>query len=120
MTRPSTLRFAVSTLVVLAVIAGSAGGCTPPDKQAGPREKITFAYTTAPDAVLVQIAFAKGFFAEEGLDATPQPHAFGKLALESVMEGKADLATVGHAIRVRRHERQEDHDVRDDPDLQQE
>ena len=95
MTRPSPLRFAVSTLVVLAVIAGSAGGCTPPDKQAGPREKIIISYTTAPDAVLVQIAFAKGFFAEEGLDATPQPHAFGKLALESVMEGKADLATVG-------------------------
>jgi NitT/TauT family transport system substrate-binding protein len=85
----------VSTLVIIGLIAWSASGCKPPDKQAGPREKITFAYTTAPDAVLVHIAFAKGFFAEEGLDAAPQPHAFGKLALESVMGGKADLATVG-------------------------
>jgi ABC-type nitrate/sulfonate/bicarbonate transport system substrate-binding protein len=85
----------ISTLVILGLIAWSASGCKPPDKQAGPREKFTFAFTTAPDAVLVQIAFAKGFFAEEGLDATPQPHAFGKLALESVMEGKADLAAVG-------------------------
>jgi ABC-type nitrate/sulfonate/bicarbonate transport system substrate-binding protein len=88
-------RFAVSTLVMLAVIAWSGSECTPPDKQAGPREKVTFAYTTGPDAVLVHIAFAKGFFAEEGLDATPQPHPFGKVALESVMEGKADLAAVG-------------------------
>ena len=86
----------VSTIVIIGLIAWAASGCKPAaDKRAGPREKITFAYTTAPDAVLVHIAFAKGFFAEEGLDATPQPYAFGKLALESVMEGKADLATAG-------------------------
>jgi NitT/TauT family transport system substrate-binding protein len=94
MMRPSTSRFAVFTLVVLAVIAGSGSGCKPPDKQDGPREKITFAYTTAPNAALVHIAFAKGYFAEEGLDATPQPHALGKFALEALIEGKADLATV--------------------------
>ena len=95
MMRPSRSRFAVSTLALLAVISWFGSGCTPPDKQAGPREKITIAYTAAFDAVLVHIAFAKGFFAEEGLDAAPQPHAFGKLALESVLEGKADLAAVG-------------------------
>ena len=70
-------------------------GCTPPEKKAGPREKVTIAYTAAFDAILVHIAFAKGFFTEEGLDAIPQPHAFGKPALESVLEGKADLAAVG-------------------------
>lgn len=32
-------------------------------------------------AVLVHIAFAKGYFTEEGLDAVPQPHAFGKPVL---------------------------------------
>jgi ABC-type nitrate/sulfonate/bicarbonate transport system substrate-binding protein len=95
MERQSTSRFAVFTLVMLAVIAWSASGCKPPDKQAGPQEKITFAYSTTPNAILVHIAFAKGYFAEEGLDATPQPHAFGKLALNAVIEGKADLATVG-------------------------
>jgi len=41
----------------------------------------------------VHIAFAKGLFKEEGLDATPQPHAFGKPALQAVLEGKADIAT---------------------------
>lgn len=93
--RPSRSRFAISSLVILAVIVLSGSGCTPSDKKAGPREKITIAYTAAFDAVLVHIAFAKGFFAEEGLDAVPQPHAFGKPALESVLEGKADLAAVG-------------------------
>ena len=92
MERPSTSRFTVFTLVMLAVIAWSANGCKPSDKQAGSREKITFAYSGSPNATLVHIAFAKGYFAEEGLDATPQPHAFGKLALNAAIEGKADFA----------------------------
>lgn len=90
--RPSTSRFAVSALVMLAAIAWSASGCKPPGRQAGPREKITFAYSTSPNAALVHIAFAKGYFAEEGLDATPQPHYFGKLALDAVNAGEADFS----------------------------
>lgn len=68
--------------------------CKPAPKPAGPPEKITLAYSTAPNAILVHIALAKGFFTEEGLDVTPQPHAFGKLALKAVLDGKADIATV--------------------------
>jgi ABC-type nitrate/sulfonate/bicarbonate transport system substrate-binding protein len=94
MERPSRSCFSIVIFVALAVIAWSGSGCTPPDKQAGPREKITFAYSTAPNAALVHIAFANGYFSEEGLDATPQLHVFGKLALDAVMDGKADLATV--------------------------
>jgi ABC-type nitrate/sulfonate/bicarbonate transport system substrate-binding protein len=90
----SSARLAVCTIVALAVMATIPLGCKPTQKQAGPREKITIAYSTASNAVLVYIAFAKGYFAEEGLDAVPQPHAFGKLALNAVVEGKADLATV--------------------------
>jgi NitT/TauT family transport system substrate-binding protein len=45
-------------------------------------------------AILTCIAFAKGYFSEEGLDATPQPQAFGQRALNAVIEGKADLGTV--------------------------
>jgi sulfonate transport system substrate-binding protein len=70
--------------------------CTSCEKQpkvSGPPEKITIAYSTAANAILVYIAFARGYFVEEGLDATPQPHPFGKLALNAVIEGKADLAT---------------------------
>jgi len=81
------------TILVLAVIALTITGCQ--QKQAGPPEKVTIAYSTASNAMLMYIAFAKGYLAEEGLEATPQPHAFGKPALQSVIDGKADIATVG-------------------------
>ncbi|MGC2061422.1 MAG: NrtA/SsuA/CpmA family ABC transporter substrate-binding protein [Thermodesulfovibrionales bacterium] len=69
--------------------------CKKQEKSPGPPERITIAYSTASNAVLVYIAFAKGYFAEEGLEATLQPHAFGKLALNAVIAKKADMATVG-------------------------
>lgn len=56
--------------------------------------QVTVAYTTQPDCALVHIAAAKGFFAEEGLQVQPQMHSYGKAALKSVLEGKADFATV--------------------------
>jgi NitT/TauT family transport system substrate-binding protein len=59
----------------------------------GPPEKITIAYSTIPYTALFQVAFEKGFFLTEGLDVTPQPHPFGKVALDAVLEGKADIAT---------------------------
>jgi NitT/TauT family transport system substrate-binding protein len=43
---------------------------------------------------LVQVAHAKGFFADEGIDVVLQHHASGKTALDSMLQGKADLATV--------------------------
>jgi sulfonate transport system substrate-binding protein len=85
-------RFTVFVLAALAVIVFVGTGC---QKQAGPPEKITIAYSTAYNAILMYIAFAKDYFAQEGLEATPQPHAFGKPALQSVIEGKADIATTG-------------------------
>ncbi len=85
---------ATAVAVIAAIVIGcSCPGCKPSQKKTGPREKITIAYSTASNAILVYIAFANDYFAEEGLDATPQPHAFGKLALNAVIEGKADLAT---------------------------
>jgi ABC-type nitrate/sulfonate/bicarbonate transport system substrate-binding protein len=87
--------FAVFMLVFLALIVCLGSGCSQRKKQPGPPEKITVAYATSFEAVLVHVAFAQGYFAEEGLDATPQAHVFGKLALDSVVEGKADVATAG-------------------------
>src|SRR3990172_690307 len=63
-----------------------------PEKSAGPPEKITIAYSPVPHTSLVHIAFTKGFFTAEGLEVTPQPHEFGKLALRSLLEGKAEFA----------------------------
>lgn len=85
-----------SILVILLIsfLSFCLASCKKQEKTAGPPEKITIAYSTASNAILVYIAFAKGYFAEEGLDAMPQPHTFGKLALNAVLEGKADIATV--------------------------
>lgn len=89
------LRFTLLYLITLAlIITLNVSGCQK-QKQFGPPEKITIAYSTAPNALLMAIALAKGYFSEEGLDATSQPHPFGKPALQAVIEGKADIATAG-------------------------
>jgi sulfonate transport system substrate-binding protein len=93
MKKNSTTRPILCALLTLGVVAFSLSACNPRQGQSGPREKVTIAYSTASNAMLMYIAFAKGYFAEEGLDAVPQPHAFGKLALNALVEGKADLAT---------------------------
>ena len=59
-----------------------------------PLQKITVAYTYQPQSTLVHVAVAKGYFTEEGLDAQSLMHTYGKAALQSVIENKADFATV--------------------------
>jgi ABC-type nitrate/sulfonate/bicarbonate transport system substrate-binding protein len=86
---PTTVAF----VIALAVILCSGTGCRP-WKQNGTKETIIIAHTTSANGILTDIAFVNGYYAEQGLDVKPQPHAFGKLALQSVLEGKADLATV--------------------------
>lgn len=85
-------RLVILVLTVMVFIALTVNGCQ--QKPADPPEKITIAYSTAPNAVLMGIALAKNYFAQEYLEAIPQPHAFGKPALQAVIEGKADIATV--------------------------
>ncbi len=58
------------------------------------RQKITVALTTQPQSTLVHVALDKGYFLNSGLDVQPQIHSFGKAALQSVLDGKADFATV--------------------------
>jgi sulfonate transport system substrate-binding protein len=82
----------VLCFIVLAVILCSGTACQR-KKQAGLPEKIIIAHTTSVSDALMYIAFTKGYLAEEGLDAIPQRHTSGKLALQSVLEGKADLAS---------------------------
>jgi ABC-type nitrate/sulfonate/bicarbonate transport system substrate-binding protein len=84
------MRTIVISLVLLAALSGCNGVSS---QNAGPLHKVVLAYTTQPDSALVHIAVAKGFFAQEGIDVQPQMHSFGKSALRSVLEGKADLAT---------------------------
>lgn len=60
----------------------------------GPPEKVTIACSTSPDSAIAQVAQAQGYYLQEGLDATLQKHPYGKVALDAMLEGKADFATV--------------------------
>jgi NitT/TauT family transport system substrate-binding protein len=78
---------------VMAVMAlAVAVGCA--EKRAPAKmEPLTIAVGTLPHFALIHVAQAKGFFAAEGLAVTLQPHPFGKVALDALIAGKADLAT---------------------------
>ena len=67
-------------------VAGSAGS--------EGRQKVTVAYTTQPQSTLIHVAANKGYFSNQGLDVQPLIHSFGKAALQSILDGKADFATV--------------------------
>jgi NitT/TauT family transport system substrate-binding protein len=87
----------VGTLILAAVLAASYAWIarTPPEQPAGLLEPITIAvnaYYTGTG--LVFVAHVKGYFANEGLNVTLQPHTTGKNALDVALEGRADLATV--------------------------
>lgn len=85
-------RFAILFLVGLFAFTVCCS-CQATAKQTGTPEKITIGCVNSPISVLVQIAFSNGYFAEEGLDATPQHYDSGKAAIQSMTEGKADLVT---------------------------
>jgi NitT/TauT family transport system substrate-binding protein len=81
--------------MIIFAVAGHLGmGCKETQKPAVTPEKITFALTSQPNGSLAHIAYKKGYFAEEGVEITPQMYSFGKVALNAVIEGKADMAIV--------------------------
>lgn len=63
-------------------------------KLAGPVENITIAYTTPPYSALADIAKAKEYFRQEGLEVTPLFRSTGKAGLDELLAGRADFATV--------------------------
>ena len=75
-------------------------GCEKPPVTAGTsgstpvRQKITIALVNQPQSTLILVAMKKGYFSDEGLDVQVLPQVNGKLALQSMVEGKADFATV--------------------------
>ena len=55
-------------------------------------EKLTIAVPSAPHAALLHLAASNNYFAEEGLDVVTLPATHGKVALELLVQGKADVA----------------------------
>ncbi|MBI3774933.1 MAG: NrtA/SsuA/CpmA family ABC transporter substrate-binding protein [Gammaproteobacteria bacterium] len=84
----------IFTLILFATLAGCEQSTpeNPGGHAAAALKKITVAYTTQPQSTLVQAAVAKGYFVQEGLDVQSSLHPFGKLALQQVLENKADIA----------------------------
>jgi NitT/TauT family transport system substrate-binding protein len=94
---PCLKRLLLRTAAAVALLALCATlfACTRSEqKPAGPPEKVTIAFAIVPEAALAQVAKAKGYFLQEGLEVTPRLHPYGKLALEDVLAGKAEFATV--------------------------
>jgi NitT/TauT family transport system substrate-binding protein len=66
----------------------------PARRPAGPPMEITLAVTTNSDSALVHVAQLKGYFKDEGLAVTTLTFTSGKAALEAVLRGEAQIATV--------------------------
>jgi len=71
-----------------------------PGELEGPPEKITIAYPMSVYSGLFAVAYSKGFFKAEGLEVVPQPHEFGKIAVQSMLEGRADMAISGDTVAM--------------------
>ncbi len=65
------------------------------------KEKITIADGQQPVFGLIYVAQAKGYFADEGLEVTYRDFPSGKDALDDVLQGNSDLATVFNGPIVR-------------------
>jgi NitT/TauT family transport system substrate-binding protein len=83
------VRRAALAVACLAAVTSCRGGA-----KAEPAEPLVIASAQLPHAALMHVAVAGGHLAARGLDATVQRHAFGRPALEAVLDGKADVATV--------------------------
>jgi NitT/TauT family transport system substrate-binding protein len=82
----------VTIILILALLAGALRMYR--FSRLHPPEDVTIAVATQPISALIYIAHDKGFFAQEGLNATLQSYWVGKDAKDSVLSGRAQFATV--------------------------
>lgn len=90
--RVRALAVAAALAILAALALGFAGRLWPMGKPAVPVEKLRIALPALPHASLLHIAAAKGYFAEEGLDASITITTHGKAALDLMAQGKVELA----------------------------
>ncbi len=79
--------------IVLVVIGISVGGCQEQlGKYTGPVEKISVGATTQELSTLIWIAEEKGYFEENGLDATVRAYDTGIETKNALLAGEVDVA----------------------------
>lgn len=84
-------------MIGFALLFVGAAGCNRESKENASKkvEPLVLAVTPWPGSAALYVAWGKGFFKEEGIDATLDPYISGHLGLDAVLSGKANLATVG-------------------------
>jgi len=92
--RKLTARIALAAVMVAAIAAIGIHFGTGARAPVQPPEKIVLALSSFMGNGLVFVAQANGYFAQEGLEVTIQPHPSGLSALQSAMGGNAGLAGV--------------------------
>lgn len=60
----------------------------------GPPLRLTIAVRAAPESALIALADEKGYFRKYGLNVTTKLYPAGLLALEAMMRGEAEVATI--------------------------
>jgi ABC-type nitrate/sulfonate/bicarbonate transport system substrate-binding protein len=84
----------VAVIVLLLMLAILSASCRKPEKSGGPKEKVTIGVGAGVISLPAVIAGEKGFFSEEGLEATIRFYPSGKKAMEGMFAGEVDIATV--------------------------
>ncbi len=96
-TQSRKCQFSTRMTIVISVLAlfGLFVGCSRSgEKSPVLPQKITIAYAASTDSALAQVAQTQGYYRHEGLEAIPQTYPYGKVALQAVLQGSADFATV--------------------------
>jgi NitT/TauT family transport system substrate-binding protein len=88
-----SLRRIFGTVLLSAFVVLSAS-CQKPEKSIGSKEKVAIGVGSGGLSLPFIIAREKGFFSEEGLDATIRFYPSGKKALEAMFVGEVDSATL--------------------------
>lgn len=84
----------VAFLAIMAICVSLQACNRSEQKPAGPPEKVTIANIAPPFSVLVDVAELQDYFRQEGLAVTMQKYQYGLVALQAMLAGKADFATV--------------------------